>query len=215
MVIQEGGFTNDYFQKMDWWRDLPEVVGSMESKDLQNKEEETKESSNTNIDMERALLEAEGDELDAQAAIAARNEMSMDDHEFDESTYSTPKLLASASASPSKNSSPKINATIHSNKSTPIQTSASPSPTLSPSLHHPQSPTLSPYETSIITPTLSINKSKNKNIHVDPSSLDNNDADGETIEVGHVDQYMLRFWEREVFGQYLGFGGLPEPTDSD
>ncbi|CAO3618792.1 unnamed protein product [Cunninghamella blakesleeana] len=216
MVIQEGEFTNDYFQKMDWWRDLPEVVGSMESNKLQNKE--TKESSNSNIDMEQALLEAEGDELDAQAAIAARNEMTMDDHEFDESTSSTPKLLASAS--PSKYNSPKINI---SNKSTPMQTSTSPSPTLSPSLHHPQSPTLSSYETSIITPTLSINKSKNKNAHVDISNFDNpnigdnddNNDEGDTIEVGHVDQYMLRFWEREVFEQYLGFGGLPEPIDSD
>ena len=72
VVIQEGGFTNDYFQKMDWWRDLPEVTGK-----------ETN-AVTPNMDIEQALLQAEEDENDARAAITARNEMDMDEREFNE-----------------------------------------------------------------------------------------------------------------------------------
>ncbi|KAI8078854.1 SNF2 family N-terminal domain-containing protein [Halteromyces radiatus] len=141
MVIQEGGFTNDYFQKMDWWKDLPEVAGNTT----------TTTTSISNTDMEQALLEAEGEKMDAQAAMAARNEMTLDDEEFEESTRPTPII------SPSESS------------------------------HAQSSPVLHP------------------SIQEEDVELD--------LEVGHVDQYMLRFWEREMFGQYLGFGGLPEPID--
>ena len=65
VVIQEGDFTDDYFNKNEWWKDLPEVVGS------------AAEQPKT-MDYEQALLEAE-DENDAAAAIAARNEMNMDE----------------------------------------------------------------------------------------------------------------------------------------
>ncbi|CAO3627674.1 unnamed protein product [Cunninghamella echinulata] len=232
MVIQEGGFTNDYFQKMDWWRDLPEIAGNIGSRRSENKEEpiveeieETQESNN--IDMEQALLEAEGDEIDAQAAIAARNEMIMDDHDFDDSTQSTPKLSSSttqynnSSLSSSIANSPK-NISTSSNRSTPqLPPSSPPSASLSPSLpHHPSSPTLSSYETSIVTPTPAMNRKNDANELSIMSHINNNNDDeynsgelDEHMEIGHVDQYMLRFWEREIFGDYLGFGGLPKPAD--
>ncbi|KAI9303969.1 SNF2 family N-terminal domain-containing protein [Cunninghamella echinulata] len=229
MVIQEGGFTNDYFQKMDWWRDLPEIAGNIGSRRSENKEEsiieETQESNN--IDMERALLEAEGDEIDAQAAIAARNEMIMDDHDFDDSIQSTPKLSSStqynnnSSLSSSIANSPK-NISASSNRSTPqLPPSSPPSASLSPSFpHQASSPTLSSYETTIVTPTPTLNKNDDANELSIMSHINNNNDDeynnnefDEHMEVGHVDQYMLRFWEREIFGDYLGFGGLPKPVD--
>lgn len=123
VVIQEGGFTEDYFQKNEWWKDLSEVVGS---------------SSIQNVDYEQALLEAE-DENDAAAAIAARKEMNMDDNEFQETT---PKRQMSE---------------ISSIPSTPA-----------------------------------------------PES----EQDDMQLDVGHVDQYMLQFWEREMVDTDLGFGGF-------
>jgi helicase SWR1 len=175
MVIQEGGFTNDYFQKMDWWKDLPEVTNA------EQQQEPT-------IDMEQALLEAEGDEVDAQAAIAARNEMTMDDDEFNDDKPSSSKSIAKISK---------------------VSPSPSPSPS-SPAIHHP-SVQSSP---SPVPEHASHNQQKQQ-----PSDLDEVDDNEDDkvqhldAEVGHVDQYMLKFWEREMFGHYLGFGGFPEPED--
>jgi helicase SWR1 len=126
VVIQEGGFTEDYFQKNDWWKDLPEVVGH----DIQH------------VDYEQALLEAE-DENDAAAAIAARKEMNIDDHEFEDTTR---------------------------------QSEAS-------SRH------MSPFTPPVISEPVS-------------------DDEDMQLDVGHVDQYMLQFWEREMMGTELGFGGF-------
>ncbi|KAI8340292.1 SNF2 family N-terminal domain-containing protein [Chlamydoabsidia padenii] len=170
MVIQEGGFTNDYFQKMDWWKDLPEVTNA-------EQQQEDQDNNNT-IDMEQALLEAEGDEADAQAAIAARNEMTMDDDEFDDKpTPSSSKSVSKPSPSPSP-SSPAIQS-----KTPPTQEHSS---------EEQQQPS---------------------NLDLDRDDNEDDKVQELDTEVGHVDQYMLRFWEREMFGQYLGFGGFPEPVD--
>ncbi|KAL0093523.1 SNF2 family N-terminal domain-containing protein [Phycomyces blakesleeanus] len=134
VIIQDGAFTTDYFHRMDWWRDLPEVTGS---------------SGGQPVDFEKALLEAEGDENDAAAAIAARNEMAMDEIEFEDSIASQPQKQPLEEEEPRRQSS--------------------------------------------------------------PGSYEDEDEDEMQLAVGHVDQYMLRFWEREMFGKYLGFGGLPEP----
>ncbi|KAF7729106.1 swr1 complex component [Apophysomyces ossiformis] len=167
VVIQEGEFTNDYFHKMDWWRDLPEVTDNSVDKNPVA----------PNMDIEQALLEAEGDETDAAAAIAARNEMNMDEREFDDSTATTPMRQPSA---------------------VPSSRSASESP--------------APVELSVTTAyPAGVDDSKS----VEGLEPMETDEIGEEMQlaVGHVDQYMLRFWEREMFGKYLGFGGLPEPED--
>lgn len=181
MVIQEGGFTNDYFQKMDWWKDLPEVTNA-----------EQQQEQPTTIDMEQALLEAEGDEVDAQAAISARNEMTMDDDEFsDKPTVSSSKGISNLSkVSPSPSPSP-----------------SAPSPAIHPSLQSSPSP---------VPEHASKNQQKQQPLDLDVEDQDDNEDDKIQqldAEVGHVDQYMLKFWEREMFGHYLGFGGFPEPED--
>ncbi|KAI9321900.1 SNF2 family N-terminal domain-containing protein [Dichotomocladium elegans] len=158
VVIQEGEFTNDYFQKSDWWRDLPEVtMRSSASAD---------EAACQNVDFEQALLQAE-DENDAQAAITARNEMDMDAREFNEGRAS------SSSTSPS-----------------PMNAGA------------PMTP----------GPDSESQRNYDDEEEEDDGTVAEDDDDMQ-LSVGHVDQYMLRFWEREIYGEYLGFGGLPEPVD--
>ncbi|ORE13705.1 hypothetical protein BCV71DRAFT_188674 [Rhizopus microsporus] len=138
VVIQEGDFTADFFNKTDWWRELPEVVGASER------------SVYTPIDYEQALLEAEGDETDAQAAMVARKEMNMDDNDFNDTSSA---VTRQSSEAPSQ----------------------APSQTVSQASQTEEDPTM--------------------------------DGDVE-LNVGHVDQYMLRFWEREMLGIDLGFGGF-------
>ncbi|KAI7879525.1 hypothetical protein K492DRAFT_208210 [Lichtheimia hyalospora FSU 10163] len=165
MVIQEGEFTNDYFQKTDWWRDLPEVTGSIADTTMTTTAVKTNNSPDaSNIDIEQALLQAE-DENDAKAAITARNEMEMDDREFNEARQSN-----------------------------------------SPSVSSPSGPSLS-------VPATPAPESESQTFFYEedeeePDAVDEQDMQ---LSVGHVDQYMLRFWEREMYGHYLGFGGLPEP----
>ncbi|OZJ04819.1 hypothetical protein BZG36_02331 [Bifiguratus adelaidae] len=74
VVIHEGEFTTDYFNRMDWWKDLPEVGSS-------------KPEMVPGMSMEQALLAAE-DEADANAAKVAQREIEMDDHEFAETSTS-------------------------------------------------------------------------------------------------------------------------------
>ncbi|KAG2230437.1 SNF2 family N-terminal domain-containing protein [Thamnidium elegans] len=142
VIIQQGDFTDDYFHKNEWWKDLPEVVGGSQESNNNN--------NNKSIDYEQALLEAEDEENDAAAAIAARKEMNMDDNEFKEDS-NTPRYIPETPS----NTRP----------STPIAVSAEASDT---------------------------------------------DEEEESIQlnIGHVDQYMLQFWEREVIGTNLGFGGI-------
>ncbi|KAJ2957067.1 hypothetical protein NQZ79_g7161 [Umbelopsis isabellina] len=165
VVIQEGDFTTEYFEKMDWWKDLPEVAGSQQVS-------RNAEATTPHVDIEQALLEAEDDETDARAAIAARKEMRMDETEFaDTPAQDKTALISSRSA------------------------------TTSPG----------PKESNIVIPSESLDTES----QMDAGGMEAIDEDlterGMQLEVGHVDQYMLRFWEREMFGQYLGFGGLPAP----
>ncbi|KAI9283500.1 SNF2 family N-terminal domain-containing protein [Umbelopsis sp. AD052] len=161
VIIQEGDFTTEYFEKMDWWKDLPEVAGS------QQVGKNNLVTATSNVDIEQALLEAEDDETDAKAAIAARREMRMDEREFAD-TPTQDKVVGTTMSSRSATNSPgprEIGTTF-------------------PSEDHP----------------------------MDTDAIDEEISEKEMqIEVGHVDQYMLRFWEREMFGQYLGFGGLAAP----
>lgn len=134
VIIQQGDFTEDYFNKKttnEWWKELPEVTGI-------EKEE---------IDYEQALLEAEDDENDAAAAIAARKEMNMDNNEFEDE--------------------------INLNGNTPR------------CQEH--------YNTPIISRNTSDTEEEDQDMQ---------------LSVGHVDQYMLQFWERQVIGIDLGFGAF-------
>lgn len=165
VIIQEGDFTTEYFEKMDWWKDLPEVAGSQQVS-------RNAEATTPHVDIEQALLEAEDDETDARAAIAARKEMRMDETEFaDTPAQDKAAVISSRSA------------------------------TTSPG----------PKESNIVLPSESLDTES----QMDAGGIDIMDEDGTErgmqLEVGHVDQFMLRFWEREMFGQYLGFGGLPAP----
>lgn len=130
VVIQEGDFTEDFFHKNDWWRDLPEVAGASETY--------------TPVDYEQALLKAEGDENDAEAAMIARKEMKMDEDDFEDNSSSA---VRTPSEAPSQ----------------------------------------------VVSQASEINE-EDKDVQ---------------LNVGHVDQYMLRFWEREMVGIDLGFGGFP------
>ncbi|ORZ14704.1 SNF2 family N-terminal domain-domain-containing protein [Absidia repens] len=199
MVIQEGGFTNDYFQKMDWWKDLPEVTSAEQQQQQQQQQQRPVQDQDQDqqrgaMDLEQALLEAEGDEIDAQAAIVARNEMTMDDAEFDDDKPSSTTSTAVVTTSTRK----------HKGSPSPSPHGTSASPILHPSLRSSSSPhdlafSTIPEDTSDALPI------GNDNEQDDTMALD--------VEVGHVDQYMLRFWESEMFGNYLGFGGLPKPVD--
>ncbi|KAI8578637.1 hypothetical protein K450DRAFT_245833 [Umbelopsis ramanniana AG] len=167
VVIQEGDFTTEYFEKMDWWKDLPEVAGS------QQVGKNNLVTATSNVDIEQALLEAEDDETDAKAAIAARREMRMDEREFAD-TPNQDKVVGTAISSRSATNSP------------------------------------GPRETGTTFPSDAMEVDDGN--PMDTDQIDEEISEQEMqIEVGHVDQYMLRFWEREMFGQYLGFGGLPAP----
>ncbi|KAI8393900.1 SNF2 family N-terminal domain-containing protein [Radiomyces spectabilis] len=193
VVIQEGAFTTDYFNKMDWWRDLPEVRSSEQALHLERDHRDANMSSS--MDMERALLEAEGDENDAAAALAARKELNMDEHEFEESTASTPQRQSSVVPSTTSRSA-----------------SESPDPgEASSQIVVPRSSSMT--EEIKRVREISVSRQATPVGEHEEEEEDQEEEDTEEMQlgVGHVDQYMLRFWEREVFGVYLGFGGLPEP----
>ncbi|KAG1184301.1 hypothetical protein G6F35_015132 [Rhizopus arrhizus] len=96
------------------------------------------------VDYEQALLKAEGDENDAEAAMIARKEMKMDEDDFEDNSSSA---VRTPSEAPSQ----------------------------------------------VVSQASEINE-EDKDVQ---------------LNVGHVDQYMLRFWEREMVGIDLGFGGFP------
>lgn len=129
VIIQQGDFTDDYFNKKQtdaWWKELPEVTGE---------------------EYEQALLEAEDDETDAAAARAARKEMNMDHHEFDEEVEEN--------VEDTNSNGPRCQG----DENTPI------------------------------------------------TSDTEEDEDGDDMQsgVGHVDNYMLQFWSRQMLGIDLGF----------
>ncbi|KAI9275477.1 SNF2 family N-terminal domain-containing protein [Phascolomyces articulosus] len=183
MVIQEGGFTNDYFQKMDWWRDLPEVTGN---------DTHINNTVTPTMDIEQALLEAEEDENDTRAAITARNEMDMDEREFNETSTTRP-----SSHSPSHSPGPSTSTVV-----TPAATVTG---------------TTTVTTGEVAATPAGVDEQEEQDLE-DSMVVFEEEQDNEEemqLDVGHVDQYMLRFWEREMFGQFLGFGGLPENPEHE
>ncbi|ORZ16655.1 SNF2 family N-terminal domain-domain-containing protein [Lobosporangium transversale] len=167
VVIQEGGFTTDYFQKMDWRDmlgeedlakigDLGPIQANGEPRDL---------STVHGADLEQALAAAE-DENDVLAMQQAKHEMEgVDQGDFSEAgatpnTVSNPKEFKASSA---KNIEEKSIFKETSVAKVQFLTGASTQPD------------------------------------------GEGEEEGEVIEIGHVDEYMLRFMERE-YGHYVGFG---------
>ncbi|CAO3569811.1 unnamed protein product [Mortierella alpina] len=150
VVIQEGEFTTDYFQKMDWRDmlgeedlakigDLAPAQANGEARDL---------STVQGADLEQALAAAE-DENDVLAMQQAKHEMEgVDVGDFSET------------------GAPAAGGT--------------PAPT----------------------------------VQFAGSTAMDAAEEGEVIEMGHVDEYMLRFMESE-YGHYVGFGGLPKPEKKE
>ncbi|KAG0217577.1 swr1 complex component [Mortierella sp. NVP41] len=155
VVIQEGEFTTDYFQKMDWRDmlgeedlakigDLGPISADGEPQDL---------STVHGADLEQALAAAE-DENDVLAMQQAKHEMEgVDVGDFSEAA-------AGAAGKQGETRGARVQ-----------------------------------FETS-------------------SSNAVNDEEEGDVIEMGHVDEYMLRFMERE-YGHYVGFGGLPKPIKLD
>ncbi|KAF9924257.1 swr1 complex component [Linnemannia zychae] len=171
VVIQEGGFTTDYFQKMDWRDmlgeedlakigDLGPVQANGEPQDL---------STIHGADLEQALAAAE-DENDVLAMQQAKHEMEgVDVGDFSETG-------ATGSTDPSK----------------PNVTSKG----------------------GMAAKNGEVNGSRVQFESPGSSMAKMDDEECEVIEMGHVDEYMLRFMERE-YGHYVGFGGLPKPVKID
>lgn len=156
VVITEGEFTTDYFQKLDW-RDM------LDPEDLPESVRDRPDTTSAGVDVEQALLAAE-DETDAQAALVARREMDLDVTEFAETTAVAPVGVLGVDS--------------------PV-----------------------PYATSRGMSAEGAGASS-----ATPPAIVTNTDDQEQV-IGHVDEYMLRFAERE-FGVYLGFGGLANPDSS-
>ncbi|KAK3808435.1 MAG: SNF2 family N-terminal domain-containing protein [Benniella sp.] len=150
VVIQEGGFTTDFFQKMDW-RDMlgEEDLAKIGDLGTTNMDEEQEPSVVQGAELEQALAAAE-DENDVLAMQQAKHEMEgVDVNDFSEAGTSA------------KTSGAKV------------QFAGA--------------------------------------VSIEPAATE---EDGEVIEMGHVDEYMLRFMERE-YGHYVGFGGLPKPDKGE
>lgn len=178
VIIGEGGFTDDYFHKNEWWKDLPEVVGQEHATGAL-----INTTSSKPIDYEQALLEAEGDENDAAAAIAARKEMHLDDNEFRGGGSGGLMTQDESSRSPTSR--------------TPRR-SETPMSTTRPS-----------------TPKMATTEENGNEEREDEQEEDDEEEEDEDMQlnVGHVDQYMLQFWEREVFGTNLGFGAFKDTKE--
>ncbi|KAG0364326.1 swr1 complex component [Gamsiella multidivaricata] len=164
VVIQEGEFTTDYFQKMDW-RDMlgEEELAKIGDLGPTQKDGEPQDLSTVHgADLEQALAAAE-DENDVMAMQQAKHEMEgVDLGDFSE---------VGASNTPTTASKDK-----HS-KSRDIEGGTA-------------------------------------KVQFAGAPLIEATEEEEIIEMGHVDEYMLRFMERE-YGHYVGFGGLPEPEKNE
>ncbi|KAF9435923.1 swr1 complex component [Entomortierella beljakovae] len=157
VVIQEGEFTTDYFQKMDW-RDMLGEEDLAKIGDLGPTQTDSPSESRSiqGADLEQALAAAE-DENDVLAMQQAKHEMEgVDLGDFSEVAANV------TTATPNGSSGAKVS------QGSKVQ-------------------------------------------FADMASLDD-DEDCEVIEIGHVDEYMLRFMESE-YGHYVGFGGLPKPEN--
>ncbi|KAI8984238.1 SNF2 family N-terminal domain-containing protein [Mycotypha africana] len=215
VVIQEGGFTDDYFNKNDWWKDLPEVVGSAAATSSSHLSKQL----NNDKEYEQALLEAE-DENDAAAAIAARKEMNLDEQEFVDDSQSRSK---GKGRSESVSQQPTELYTT-SELSTPLSESAATSATTPSAVCSPlplrqvsEAPTEMEEDGSMPTVTSVKNDEEADGIQYNRAEQPNDEDEAEggsdiQLDVGHVDQYMLQFWEREMVGVDLGFGGFVSTT---
>lgn len=159
VVIQEGEFTTDYFQKMDW-RDM---LGEDELAKIGDLAPATDAGTPQDLstvhgaDLEQALAAAE-DENDVLAMHQAKHEMEgVDVSDFSDAVPAATSPNASSTSLAKGSSGARVQ-------------------------------------------------------FAGAESID--EEYGEVIEMGHVDEYMLRFMERE-YGHYVGFGGLPEPVKAD
>ena len=190
VIIQEGDFTDDYFNKNEWWKDLPEVVGSGPAIASNNIEKP--------IDYEQALLQAE-DESDAAAAIAARKELNMDENEFDENR----QIMSDTPSGPASPFTPNMSST----------------PTRQVSICNDTEGENDDEEQDVVVEA-EVEINDELNVEQQPQSdqdeqqqqqqEEDDDDENMQLNVGHVDQYMLQFWEREMVGTNLGFGGFPD-----
>ncbi|KAF9109602.1 swr1 complex component [Mortierella sp. AM989] len=175
VVIQEGEFTTDYFQKMDW-RDMLGEEDLAKISDLGPTQSDGESQGLTTVqgaDLEQALAAAE-DESDVLAMQQAKHEMEgVDLGDFSEvGTNTTPATPKSSMAT--KGSGKSLNSKgSEAGGGAKVQFAGA----------------------------VSIED-------------EGEDEDYEIIEMGHVDEYMLRFMERE-YGHYVGFGGLPKPVKNE
>lgn len=188
VIIQEGDFTDDYFNKNEWWKDLPEVVGSGAA---------IQSSSTKAIDYEQALLQAE-DESDAAAAIAAGKELNMDENEFDENR----QMMSDTPSGPASPFTPTMSATPTRQTSVCNDTEAEVEEE-----EEDQDIVMEEAAPSDLPQPQPEQQEEEKGQEDDG---DDDDDDSMQLNVGHVDQYMLQFWEREMVGTNLGFGGFPD-----
>lgn len=194
VIIQEGDFTDDYFNKNEWWKDLPEVVGSGSA--IQSS------SSTKAIDYEQALLQAE-DESDAAAAIAARKELNMDENEFDENR----QMMSDTPSAPASPFTPTPSATPTRQASVCNETEAE-AEEEDDDDEEGQDVVMEEAAPSDLPTSAPVQQEEVEG--QDDDADDDDDDDDMQLNVGHVDQYMLQFWEREMVGTNLGFGGFPD-----
>ncbi|KAF9175600.1 swr1 complex component [Mortierella sp. AD010] len=173
VVIQEGEFTTDYFQKMDW-RDMLGEEDLAKIGDLGPIQSDSGSQGTTIVqgaDLEQALAAAE-DENDVLAMQQAKHEMEdVDLGDFSEVKTNTAPGTPQSSIT-AKGSGKKSKMSETSTGGAKVQFAAS------------------------------------------VEDVGGDDEDYEVIEMGHVDEYMLRFMERE-YGHYVGFGGLPKPVKNE
>ncbi|CAO3640242.1 unnamed protein product [Mucor fragilis] len=193
VIIQEGDFTDDYFNKNEWWKDLPEVVGSGPA--IQSSGSNTKA-----IDYEQALLQAE-DESDAAAAIAARKELNMDENEFDENR----QMMSETPSGPASPFTPSMSATPTRQTSVCNDTEAE-----AEEEEEDHDVVMEEAAPSDLPTSAPVQQEEEEQEDDGDGDDDDDDDDNMQLNVGHVDQYMLQFWEREMVGTNLGFGGFPD-----
>ncbi|KAF9358765.1 swr1 complex component [Mortierella sp. AD094] len=175
VVIQEGEFTTDYFQKMDW-RDMLGEEDLAKIGDLGPTQSDGGSQGVSTVqgaDLEQALAAAE-DENDVLAMQQAKHEMEgVDLGDFSEVGTNTAPATPQSSIT-AKGSGKNL-------KSKMSETGAG---------------------------------GAKVQFAVSIEGAGDEDEDYEVIEMGHVDEYMLRFMERE-YGHYVGFGGLPKPVKNE
>ncbi|KAG0329373.1 swr1 complex component [Dissophora globulifera] len=183
VVIQEGEFTTDYFQKMDW-RDMLGEEDLAKIGDLgptQTNGEPLDVTTVHGADLEQALAAAE-DENDVLAMQQAKDEMEgVDQGDFSEAGAATGVDVADSSTAPNA-------ANVAKGSSNTFKGRAG--------------------ESGSVAKVQFAGAVTFENDRAD------DEEDGEVIEMGHVDEYMLRLMERE-YGHYVGFGGLPKPEKSE